>query len=500
MTEHVDVLIVGAGLSGIGAAHHLQAAFPGRSYAILEAREAMGGTWDLFRYPGVRSDSDMHTLGYRFRPWVAAEAIADGPAILSYIRETAADAGIDQRIRYGHKVTGASWSSAEARWTVGFEHAGMPATITCDFLYLCSGYYRYDEGYVPEFAGMDDFRGQIVHPQHWPAELDYAGKRVVVIGSGATAVTLVPAMAETAGHVTMLQRSPTYIMSAPSVDTVATKLRQWLGARRAYAVTRWKNVAISTVIYQLSQRRPAMMRKFFRDLTVKQLPAGYDVDTHFNPAYNPWDQRLCLVPDGDLFRAISAGRASVATDRIERFTADGLRLESGTELDADIVVTATGLDLLALGGIALTVDGREIQPPDTMAYKGMMLSGVPNFAFTIGYTNASWTLKADLVSEFVCRLLRHLDEHGYSQATPWPDPAVTAKPLLDFQAGYVLRSMDRFPRAGSRAPWRLGMNYAQDVITLRHGRIEDGTIRFGRRTVRAATAPTAERGPEQVTA
>ncbi|MGW4535987.1 flavin-containing monooxygenase [Nocardia sp. NPDC004340] len=497
MTEHVDVLIVGAGLSGIGAAHHLQDAFPDRGYAILEAREAMGGTWDLFRYPGVRSDSDMHTLGYRFRPWVAAEAIADGPAILSYIRDTAADAGIDRRIRYGHSVTGASWDSEEARWTVGYEHGGRASTITCDFLYLCSGYYRYDEGYVPEFAGLDEFGGQVVHPQHWPAELDYAGKRVVVIGSGATAVTLVPAMAETAAHVTMLQRSPTYIMSAPSVDAVATKLRQWLGERRAYAVTRWKNVAIGTVIYQLSQRRPAMMRKFFRNLTIKQLPDGYDVDTHFNPSYNPWDQRLCLVPDGDLFRAISAGRASVATDRIERFTADGIRLESGTELPADIVVTATGLDLLALGGIALTVDGREIAASDTMAYKGMMLSGVPNFAFTIGYTNASWTLKADLVAEFVCRLLRHLDEHGYSQATPWPDPAVTTTPLLDFQAGYVLRSMDRFPKAGSRPPWRLGMNYAQDVITLRHGRIEDGTIRFGRRSVRAASV---DRGPEPVTA
>ncbi|MVU83875.1 NAD(P)-binding protein [Nocardia sp. ET3-3] len=478
MTEHVDVLIVGAGLSGIGAAHHIQDAFPNRSYALFEAREAMGGTWDLFRYPGVRSDSDMHTLGYRFRPWVAAEAIADGPAILDYIRQTAADAGIDRRIRYGHKVTGASWSSEEARWTVGFEHDGIPSTITCDFLYLCSGYYRYDEGYTPEFPGLEDFQGQVVHPQHWPAELDYAGKRVVVIGSGATAVTLVPAMAETAAHVTMLQRSPTYILSVPTVDGIATKLREKLGNRRAYTVTRWKNVLVSTLIYQLSQRRPQMMRKFFRNLAIKQLPEGYDVDTHFKPTYNPWDQRLCLVPDGDLFRSIREGRASVATDRIERFTADGIALESGAVLPADIVVTATGLDLLALGGIALTVDGREIQPPDTIAYKGMMLGGVPNLAFTIGYTNASWTLKADLVAEFVCRLLRHMDIHGYTQATPWPDPTITTAPLLDFQAGYVLRAIDRFPKAGSRAPWRLGMNYAQDVITLRHGKIEDGTIRF----------------------
>ncbi|MEC3957434.1 NAD(P)/FAD-dependent oxidoreductase [Nocardia sp. CDC153] len=478
MTEHVDVLIVGAGLSGVGAAHHLQDAFPNRSYAIFEARETMGGTWDLFRYPGVRSDSDMHTLGYRFRPWVAAEAIADGPAILDYIRQTAAEAGIDRRIRYGHKVTGASWSSEDARWTVGYEHDGATSTITCDFLYLCSGYYRYDEGYTPEFPGIEDFAGQVVHPQHWPDELDYAGKRVVVIGSGATAVTLVPAMAETAGHVTMLQRSPTYILSVPTVDGIATKLREKLGTRRAYTIVRWKNVLVSTLIYQLSQRRPTMMRKFFRNLAIKQLPEGYDVDTHFKPTYNPWDQRLCLVPDGDLFRAIRDGRASVVTDRIERFTADGIALESGAELPADIVVTATGLDLLALGGIALTVDGREIQVPETMAYKGMMLGGVPNLAFTIGYTNASWTLKADLVAEFVCRLLRHMDIHGYRQATPWPDPTMSTAPLLDFQAGYVLRSIDRFPKAGSRAPWRLGMNYAQDVITLRHGKIEDGTIRF----------------------
>ncbi|MGW4244626.1 flavin-containing monooxygenase [Nocardia sp. NPDC004722] len=498
MTDHVNVLIVGAGLSGIGAAYHLQDAFPNRSYAILEAREAMGGTWDLFRYPGVRSDSDMHTLGYRFRPWVAAEAIADGPAILDYIRDTAAEAGIDRRIRYGHKVIGASWSSEDARWTVGYTHDGATSTITCDFLYLCGGYYRYDEGYTPEFAGIEDFAGQLVHPQHWPAELDYAGKRVVVIGSGATAVTLVPAMADTAAQVTMLQRSPTYILSVPTVDGIATKLREKLGNRRAYTVTRWKNVLVSTLIYQLSQRRPRMMRKFFRNLAIKQLPEGYDVDTHFKPTYNPWDQRLCLVPDGDLFRAISAGKAAVVTDRIERFTADGIRLESGAELPADIVVTATGLDLLALGGVALTVDGREVAPPDTMAYKGMMLSGVPNLAFTIGYTNASWTLKADLVAEFVCRLLRHMDSRGYDLATPWPDPSITGGPLLDFQAGYVLRAMDRFPKAGSRAPWRLGMNYAQDVITLRHGRIEDGTIRFGRRGAHTAPAPTAD--PEQATA
>ncbi|MET9486120.1 NAD(P)/FAD-dependent oxidoreductase [Nocardia sp. NPDC006630] len=504
MTDHVDVLIVGAGLSGIGAAHHLQSAFPDRTYAILEARERIGGTWDLFRYPGVRSDSDMATLGYRFRPWTAAEAIADGPSILRYIRDTAADAGIDRRIRFGHKVIRAAWSSPEARWTVQVEHDGTTSELTCHFLYLCSGYYRYDQGYTPDFAGAEEFRGQIVHPQQWPADLDYAGKRVVVIGSGATAVTMVPAMAETAAHVTMLQRSPTYILSAPTEDVVATRLRALLGPRRAYAITRWKNVAISTLIYQLSQRRPEMMRKFIRTQTVKQLPEGYDVDTHFNPAYGPWDQRLCLVPDADLFRSLRAGDASVVTDHIDRFTPGGIRLASGAELPADIVVTATGLRLLALGAIELAVDGRTITPPETMAYKGMMLGGVPNFAFTIGYTNASWTLKADLVGEFVCRLLRHMDAHGYDHCTPWPDPAVTETPLLDFQAGYVLRALDQFPKAGSRAPWRLGMNYAQDVLTLRHGRIEDGVLRFTARSTAAAPPITGfapdDRDPEQVTA
>lgn len=482
MSDHVDVLIVGAGLSGVGAAHHLQAAFPGRSYAILEARDAIGGTWDLFRYPGVRSDSDMHTLGYRFRPWTQAKAIADGPAILDYVRATAAEAGIEEHIRFGHRVIRASWSSEAARWTVQAVHGTETVTMTCGFLLMCSGYYHYDEGYLPEFARLGDFRGRLVHPQHWPADLDYAGKRVVVIGSGATAVTLVPALAQTAGHVTMLQRSPTYILAMPTEDAIATRLRALLGTRRGYAVTRWKNVAITTLIYQLSRRKPEMIRGWIRKLAIGQLPAGYDVDAHFKPAYNPWDQRLCLVPDGDLFTAIREGRASVVTDRIATFTESGLRLESGAELAADIVVTATGLRLLAFGGTELAVDGRPVRLPETMAYKGMMLSGVPNFAFTIGYTNASWTLKADLVSEFSCRLLRYMDARGYDTAVPVnDDPSVTEQPLLDFQAGYVLRSIDQFPRAGSRKPWRLGMSYAHDVVTLRYGKIDDGSIRFSRR-------------------
>jgi len=482
MIEHCDVLIVGAGLSGVGAAYHLQAAFPAKTYAILEARDAIGGTWDLFRYPGVRSDSDMFTLGYRFRPWTKAQAIADGPSILGYVRATAAEAGIERHVRFGHRVTRAAWSSEQARWTVEASRPdGETVALTCGFLLMCSGYYRYDQGYLPTFDGIGNFRGQVVHPQHWPADLDYAGKRVVVIGSGATAVTLVPALAETAEHVTMLQRSPTYILTMPAEDVIAVQLRKLLGTRRGYAVTRWKNVAVMTLIYKLSRRRPDMIRGWIRQMAIKQLPAGYDVDTHFKPVYNPWDQRLCLVPDGDLFQAIRDGRASVATDRVKTFTERGVVLESGTELGADIVVTATGLQLLALGGAELTVDGRPVRLPETMAYKGMMLSGVPNFAFTIGYTNASWTLKADLVSEFACRLLRYMDARGYDTCVPVnDDPTVTPQPLLDFQAGYVLRSIDQFPRAGSRAPWRLGMSYAHDVVILRHGKIDDGSMRFSR--------------------
>jgi len=479
--SHVDVLIVGAGLSGVGAAHQLQKAFPRRTYTILEARDAIGGTWDLFRYPGVRSDSDMHTLGYRFRPWTQTKAIADGSSILRYVRDTAAEAGIDRHIRFGHRVVRASWSTEDARWTVDAVHNGQTVTLTASVLYVCSGYYHYDAGHVPEFPGIKSFGGTVVHPQQWPEDLDYTGKKVVVIGSGATAVTLVPAMADKAEHVTMLQRSPTYVMALPAEDAIATRLRRLIGPRRAYFVVRWKNVLMGTFFYQLSRRRPNVVKSLIRKAMIKQLPPGYDVDTHFRPSYNPWDQRLCLVPDGDLFTTIRHGKASVVTDQIAEFTETGLRLESGEKLDADIVVTATGLRMLAFGGIDLSVDGRAIELPKTMAYKGMMLSDVPNFVFTVGYTNASWTLKADLVSDYTVRLLRHMDAHGYDQFVPTnDDPTVTEKPLLDFQAGYVLRSIDEFPRAGSRAPWQLGMSYAHDVVSLRHRPVDDGTMRFSR--------------------
>jgi monooxygenase len=499
MTEHVDVLIIGAGLSGIGAAHHLQAAFPRRTYAILEARDALGGTWDLFRYPGVRSDSDMHTLGYRFRPWTQAEAIADGPSILSYVRAAATEAGIDQHIRYRHRAERAAWSTEDARWTVDATRDGEQVRITAGFLFVCGGYYHYDAGHTPQFPGMDRFGGTIIHPQQWPADLDYAGKKIVVIGSGATAVTLVPALTDRAEHVTMLQRSPSYIAARPSRDQLGAKLTRRLGTRAGYAVTRWKNVALGTWFYQLSQRRPDTVKSMLRQGAIQQLPPGYDVDTHFAPRYNPWDQRLCLAPDGDFFTAIRNGGASVVTDQIAEFTETGLRLESGAELEADIVVTATGLKLLAMGGVRLEVDGSDVTLNETMIYKGTMLSGVPNLTFTFGYTNSSWTLKADLVSEYAVRLLRYMDAHGYVQAVPAnDDPGVTDRPMLDFQSGYVQRAIHEFPRSGSRSPWRVRMNYPYDLLVLRYGRINDGAMRFSRR--RTASAAAADKTTQQAPA
>lgn len=499
--EHLDVLIVGAGLSGIGAAHHLQRDAPDKSYAILEAREDLGGTWDLFRYPGIRSDSDMHTLGYRFRPWTEAKSIADGPSILRYVRDTARDGGIDRKIRFRHRVVSAEWSSAEARWTVGAERldTGETVTLTCDFLFMCSGYYRYDEGYTPEFPGIGEFGGQVIHPQHWPEDADYAGKRVVVIGSGATAVTLVPALSREAEHVTMLQRSPTYVVSMPGEDALANALRRFLPARVAYPIVRWKNVLLQGISYRLSRSRPELMKKLLRRGVVKFLPAGYDVDTHFKPTYNPWDQRLCLVPDADLFRALGSGKAEIVTDRIAGFNANGIETESGKQLDADVVVTATGLNLLFLGGMRISVDGVEPEMAKEMTYKGMMLSDIPNFAFTLGYTNASWTLKADLVAEYVCRLLNHMKTGGYDICVPRiSDPSVTEEPLLDFNSGYVLRSIDGLPKQGSKEPWKLRMNYPLDLRAMRFGPVEDGTMKFSRRPASATGQVDDEAGAQVV--
>jgi monooxygenase len=490
-SEHLDVLIVGAGLSGIGAAHHLQEAFPRRSYAIFEAREDLGGTWDLFRYPGIRSDSDMHTLGYRFRPWTDSKTIADGDSILEYVRATAREGGIEGKIRFRHRVLRAEWSSEEARWRVEVERAeaGEPLTVSCDYLWVCSGYYRYDEGFTPDFPGRERFAGEIVHPQHWPEGLDCAGKRVVVIGSGATAVTLVPALAERAAQVTMLQRSPTYIASLPAEDPLAGRLRKLLPARAVYRIVRWKNVLLQTFFYQLSRRRPETVKRMIRRGVERALPPGYDVDRHFKPRYDPWDERMCLVPNGDLFAAIREGRASVVTDTIETFTEGGIRLDSGEELQADAIVTATGLNLLFLGGIELVVDGEPVDLPRTMTYKGMMLSGVPNCAFTVGYTNASWTLKADLTSEYVCRLLAHMDAHGYAKSVPeLSDPTVREVPFSDLNSGYVLRALDRLPKQGSKEPWKLRQNYVVDRRSIRRAPIDDGAMRFSGSRARTAEA------------
>ncbi|HWY25009.1 MAG TPA: NAD(P)/FAD-dependent oxidoreductase [Nevskia sp.] len=479
--EHFDVLIVGAGLSGIGAGYHLQANCPDRTYAILESRERSGGTWDLFRYPGIRSDSDMYTLGYSFKPWKDAKAIADGPAILEYVRQTAREHGIDRRIRYQNRVVRAAWSSAESRWTVEVERGATrePAQLSCNFLYCCSGYYNYAAGYTPDFPGAARFAGRIVHPQKWPRDLDYAGKRVVVIGSGATAVTLVPAMAQSAAHVTMLQRSPTYILSLPGRDALANGLRRLLPAKLAYDITRWKNVLVGMLFYALCKRAPGFVAKLIRAGVQRQLPDGYPVDTHFKPRYKPWDQRVCLVPDGDLFRALRKRQASIVTDQIETFTEQGIKLKSGTELDADVIVTATGLELLALGGMQLSVDGAAVDLSKTLSYKGMMLSGVPNFAVALGYTNASWTLKCDLTCEYVCRLLNYMRSHGSTQCMPRnKDRSVAELPFIDFSSGYVQRAIDKFPKQGSKAPWRLYQNYALDLMTLKFGAVEDGAMEF----------------------
>jgi monooxygenase len=475
--EHLDVLVVGAGLSGIGAAYRLQTQSPQHSYAVLEAREDLGGTWDLFRYPGVRSDSDMFTLGFPFHPWTAAKAIADGPSILEYLHETATTYGIDKFIRFGRRVLRASWSSGEALWTVETSQE----TYTCSFLYVCSGYYNYDSGYVVDFPGLDEFQGRVIHPQQWPEDLDYSGQRVVVIGSGATAVTLVPALAPQAAHVTMLQRTPSYVASRPAKDAFSDRLREVLPERLAHRLIRGKNVAFSSAVYSAFRRWPAHAAWLLNSTVAKQLPDSIPVDPHFTPRYKPWDQRLCLVPDADLFESLRDGSASVVTDEIETFTPTGIKLRSGEHLPADLVVTATGLQMVALGKIELTVDGERVDPHDTFVYKGMMLSGVPNLAWCIGYTNNSWTLRSDLTSQYVCRLLNHLDRTGTRICVPEIDPAeydAPPRPVVDLSSGYIRRAASILPRQGSYGPWRLRQNYPRDLVTLRYGSLDDGTMHF----------------------
>lgn len=488
-TEDVDVLIVGAGISGIGTARYLQFNHPTKSFAILESREAAGGTWDLFRYPGIRSDSDLHTFGYEFKPWRDKDAIADGSKIVSYIRETAEENGIADRIRYRHRVVSAEWSSQTARWTALVEISSgegdttklTQTTFTAKWLFTATGYYRYDEGYTPMFPGRDDFSGTIVHPQHWPKNLDYAGKKIVVIGSGATAVTLLPAMLEgprAASHVTMLQRTPSYVMPLPRQDRIAILLRTALGEERAYPLIRRKNIAMGQFVWKYSKNHPDKMRNFIRKTNLKLLPTGYDVDKHFNPPYNPWDQRLCAVPDGDMFKAIREGTAAVVTDRIDTFTKTGIRLESGREIDADIIVTATGLNLQLLGGMSIVVNGEKVSLADTIAYRGMMFSGVPNLAFAVGYTNSSWTLKIGLLAEYFCRLLEHMDQNGHDIAVAVPDPGMSTRPLLDFDAGYVKRSLHELPKQGTQAPWLMSMSFHDDRKLLRDGNVTDRFLQF----------------------
>jgi monooxygenase len=481
--EHVDVLVVGAGISGIAAGYHLQHQCPQKSYAIFEAREAIGGTWDLFRYPGIRSDSDMYTLGFPFRPWDSNTSIADGASILRYVRDTAREFGIDRRIRLHHKVVRASWSSQDDRWTVEAERSdtGETVVIQCGFLFMCSGYYRYDEGFTPDFPGLERFHGQVVHPQFWTDDIDHSGKRVIVIGSGATAFTLVPSMAPLAEHVTMLQRSPSYVVSLPGQDPLAKLVRRLLPPASAFRLVRWKNVLMQNGFYALSRRRPGLVKRLIREQVRRRLPEGFDVDTHFKPRYNPWDQRLCLVPDGDLFEAINRGDVSVVTDTIETFTENGIRLSSGRELEADLIVTATGLNLLPIGGLEGAIDGEPLDPASTMVYKGCMFSGIPNFALSFGYTNASWTLKADLICQYVCRVLNHMDAHSYTRATPYNrDPTVAERPFVDFSPGYFLRAMEFLPKQGSKVPWRLYQNYIRDLRLILRSPLEDGALEFAR--------------------
>jgi monooxygenase len=481
--EHVDVLIVGAGISGVGAACRLQRECPAKTFAVLEARAAIGGTWDLFRFPGIRSDSDMWTLSYPFQPWSGAQAIADGASILDYIRETARAHGVEEQIRFQHRVVGAEWSSADARWTVDVERVdtGETLQLTCGFLYSCTGYYRYEQAYTPEFEGVERFGGEIVHPQFWTDDVDYAGKRVVVIGSGATAVTIVPALAERAAHVTMLQRSPSYLISVPAIDPIAALLGRLLPDRLAYPIVRWKNVLVALAIFRLSRRRPATMKRLIRKGLERRLPPGYDIDTHFSPRYDPWDQRMCIVPDGDFFDAISAGKVSIATDHIKTFTENGIALESGDELEADLIVTATGLDLVPFGGMQLAVDDVDVELGDTVVYEGMQISGVPNFAFAFGYTNQSWTLGADLTSAHVCKLLGHMDRHGYTHCTPRAaEPAATAVPFADLSSGYIMRAVDKFPKQGTMTPWRREQNYARNRRELQRLSFDDPALEFSR--------------------
>ena len=489
-SEHVDVVVVGAGLSGIGAGYHLQTISPDRSYVILEGRDGLGGTWDLFKYPGIRSDSDMHTLGFSFKPWTEAKSIADGPSILQYLKQTVAQFGIDKHIRYGQLVTKAQWSTDDAQWTVTSTNkaTGASNTITCLFLFMCSGYYSYKKGHTPEFAGREKFKGLVIHPQEWPTDLDYAGKRVVVIGSGATAVTIVPSMADKAAHVTMLQRSPTYMVSRPDHDVLANRLRKVLPPKMAYNLTRFKNTWRQQLVYNKTRTDPDKVKQLLLGGIQLELGADYDIAKHFTPAYNPWDQRLCLVPNGDFFKSMREGKASVVTDHITSFTETGIQLASGEHLDADIIITATGLELVTLGEMDFFVDGNQVDFAKTWTYKGFAYSDIPNMASTFGYINASWTLRSDLTAEYVCRLLNHMRKKGVAQCTPRlreQDRNMKERPWIDgFSSGYMQRMMHRMPRQGDHEPWINPQNYRRDKKMFKHSPIDDGVMQFSKQSAR----------------
>jgi monooxygenase len=488
--DHVDVLIVGAGISGIGMAYHLTTKQPGRTVAVVEARDAIGGTWDLFRYPGIRSDADLYSFGFEFKPWTKDNALADAHEILDYLHAAIDENNLRRHIHLGHKVLRADFSRAQARWTVTLQRAsdGKQFDVTCSVFVSAAGYYDYDEGFTPHFEGREDFRGDIVHPQHWPEDLDYSGKKVIVIGSGATAVTLLPAMADTADHVTMLQRSPSYVLPIPRKDPIANRLRRVLPDSAAYAITRKVNINKAKLLYGISRRYPILMRRLLRAINARALPEGYAVDTHFNPRYNPWDQRMCMVPDNDMFKAISRGSASVVTDRIARFTERGILLESGAELDADIIVTATGLNMVPFGKIDLHVDGRYVDLHDHLIYKSSMVSDVPNFAFILGYTNNAWTLKVDLVADYLCRLLSHMDRYGYQTVTPVPDNHVgPRRPYIEMESGYLSRAMHLFPQQGSHGSWAADQNYALDRSQL--SAVDDPALTFTESVVHTAATP-----------
>jgi len=490
MSEHFDVVIVGAGLSGIGAARHLKAQCPGKTFAILEGRDTIGGTWDLFRYPGIRSDSDMYTLGYNFKPWTEKQVIADGHRIRNYIQETAQENDLQRHIRFGSKVVSSDWSSDTATWTLTVEKkSGETVQVTCNWLMMCSGYYNYEEGFTPEFKGRDDFKGQVIHPQFWPENLDYSGKRVVVIGSGATAITLIPSMTDKAKMVTMLQRTPSYVISVPQFDPMVRFLLKFLPEMTVYNISRARNNFITQLIFKLSRKYPNAVRKFLLKQVKVQVGPNFDMK-HFTPPYNPWDQRLCAVPNGDLFKAIRKGKANVVTDHIDRFVENGIKLKSGETLEADIIVTATGLNLRLFGGMTMTVDGKAIEMNKHISYKGLMFSDIPNFSNTLGYTNASWTLKADLIAEYVCRLIKHMDKTGTRIAVPErKDPNVKPAPLLDMTSGYVARAEATLPKGADRAPWKLYQNYAMDMDQLRNGKLEDGVMAFRKPSAAGATSP-----------